>query len=146
MNELTNKTHVIVTRQMGIFYVDSTRAEKIVNLMNSNNPPRIFKIDESYIELAGITGVDTAARYEEQKKVKNGEWKCHSGNWHTKFEQCKCGWGMDTKNTKTIEDEPVSPEQIERGSIIRKLIRKKYSLIGISSKTTAELKEILSNL
>lgn len=146
MNELTNRTHVIVTRQMGIFYVDKDRAEKIVTLMNSNNPPRIFKIDESYIELAGITGVDTAARYEEQKRMKNGDWKCHSGNWHTKFEQCKCGWGMDTSNTKTLEDKPIAPEQAERGSVIRKLIRKKYPLKGISSKTTAELQEILASL
>lgn len=147
MNEITNKTYVIVTRKLGVFYVDKNQANKIKQLLSLQNPPRGFEIEDSFIETTSIEGVDPVWRYEENRKIKNGEWKCHSKNWHGRFDQCKCGWGMDTSSTKSqLKDKPLTKEQEKRGKIMRKLIQKKYKLKGLSSKTTQELEEILTSL
>lgn len=146
MNDITKKMYVVVTKRMGIFYVDESQAGKIISIINSNNPPKGFKIEDSFVETSDIAGVDPAWRYEENKRIKNGDWKCTQGKWHSKFDQCKCNWGMDTTNTKSLVEDVVTEEQLERGSIIRKLIKKKYKLKGLAQKTNQELREILSSL
>lgn len=45
-----------------------------------------------------------------------------------------------------VQEKELTPEQKERGTVIRQLLDKGQKLSGIGSKTTAELKEILANL
>jgi hypothetical protein len=149
MNELTRENYVIVTRNLGKFYVSKERADKLIELLNSDSCPKILKINDSYPAASDIIGIDSAARIDEVEKEKTGQWKCAQNNWHDKFDKCKCNWGMDTKKREIVIDEKSTPEQKERAQMVGQLREKGWTLkklVTLKGKTNAEVAEILSKL
>jgi len=91
MNKLTDKTHCLLTRDKGQFWMTEERANSVKNLL-SNNKPEFIDLDGEYIRTFHITGIYTAERMADLTHRQNGEWLCDHGYWHAKFEQC----GIDT--------------------------------------------------
>jgi hypothetical protein len=147
MSKLTQATHVLVTRTLGNYYLTRERAETLISILEGPSAPKKIKVDDSHIFVSDIVGVTTAAKINEVAREKKGEWKCQAGNWHAKFEDCKCGWGMTNLKPSHPKDKELSSEEKERNKKIAKLIKKGYKfrdLPKLKDKTLAELDKILS--
>ena len=51
------------------------------------------------INTADIVGVFLASTMEEHTRRKNGEWKCHFGEWHVRRQECDCKSAKYTEAT-----------------------------------------------
>ena len=147
MSEITNKNYVVNTRNTGKFYVTKIQSDSLVNALMSNNPPRIIKIDEdTFFSSSDYINTVPAWKDSEISREKAGDWKCSSKNWHGKFDQCKCNWGMDTKSTESkIKEKELTEEQKERGSLLSKLIKRGFKIVDIRKKSNKELLEMLES-
>lgn len=85
-NELTDKTHVLVTR-LGDFWVKHERGLKIMGI-KQQDPQASFELDGSFISANAIDGLLTAEQYNELQIKRRGGWQCKYGYWHEKFNQC----------------------------------------------------------
>lgn len=90
MNELTKNLVCVVMRNGIEVWLESERADQLVQLLTSVNVPQFIKYEDRLLNKADITGVFTAKDMEEMKRRKNGEWLCHGANWHQKGEHCAC--------------------------------------------------------
>jgi len=88
MNEITDKTWVILTYGDMRLYVNEEMATKVKGVMMITNPPKCFQVEGNIIALASISGVFKASDIESNDKIKRGDWICKYGEWHTKKEEC----------------------------------------------------------
>lgn len=145
MNKLTDKTFVVVTKDLGEFYITERQSENLKRNQSLpfNNPNRMpsVELDGVHMASSNIVGILRASDWQEISRKKNGEWKCSSGNWHNKFEKCMCGWGK-TNKTDYIDKE-LSAEQKIRGASIKTLIKRGHRLRDVSKMSNEELAELL---
>jgi len=52
--------------------------------------PQFIEVDGEMINPSRVEGIFSAARMEEMQRRKNGEWQCFAGEWHDRFEKCRC--------------------------------------------------------
>ena len=145
MNNITNKTHVVVTRNLGVFYItehqsDILKKNQSLPFNHQNRMPSV-EIDDVHISSSNIIGIMSASKWSDISREKNGEWKCQSGNWHNKFEKCKCNWGKTNK--VVYKDKELTDYQKTRGILIGKLLRSGRKFSKISKMTNRELEELL---
>lgn len=91
MNELTNKTKVVVTRSLGNFYVTEDQAKRVERSMSDKTS--IIKIDGNVIASNDIAGVVEGEAIRNLDRKKHGDWLCEThNNWIPKGKSCGyCG-------------------------------------------------------
>lgn len=131
MSQLTLDTHVIITRYVGRYYIPADKAEKLIQMLNSPQCPKIIEIEQSgadsaFVATSDIVGVITAGQLEINERERRGDWRCAQQNWHGKMEQCKCGWGSADlkKSEEEKKDAEMTPEQKRRSELMGILRRK----------------------
>lgn len=89
-NQLTKELKAIVMRSGVVIWIEADRAEKLEQIITSQQGHRFFEIDGQIINTADITGVHSAQAMEELTRRKNGEWQCQYRTWHQKKDICEC--------------------------------------------------------
>lgn len=90
-SELTDKTHCVVTRSAGRYYVNKIRFESITAIITNPEAPRFLDIDGDLIALSDIASVVEAAKIVELDHTKHGDWKCKYDYWHERGQSCAHG-------------------------------------------------------
>lgn len=83
--------YCLVTGRTGRYYLSRERRDKIVSLMNSNNPPKMIEIDGNFISVMDISGIVNNDQILEVDNLKSGGYKCKYGHWHKRGEGCAHG-------------------------------------------------------
>ena len=117
--ELSNPMVCICMRNGVEIWIEASRAIKLMNLLESSNPPQFITFENRFINRADLVGIFTASDMEDVTRKKNGQWKCDKGTWHDKGERCEC-----------------------RPSAERELIQKRYEAYTACGKCDKGLKEI----
>lgn len=97
-NEITNKTHVLVT-SLGDFWLSAERGANVMQAAQ-RQPHAQFDIDGNFITARSIEGLLSAAQYSVMQNKRRGMWQCKYEVWHTRFEQCYCARNQQYKNVK----------------------------------------------
>jgi hypothetical protein len=132
-SELTDKTHVLVTR-LGDFWVNQKRGADIMAI-KMRDPNAQFEMDGSYITAPSVDGLLTAKEYNDLQCKRRGMWQCKWEQWHNRNDNCFCAQARSYKPRRPVEDvrTPLSPEKIEankqrlanmRANLERKKMRK----------------------
>lgn len=133
--ELTDKTHVLVTR-LGDFWVKQERGAKIMAL-KQQDPNAQFEMDGSYIVAVNIDGLLTAGEYNNLQCKRRGMWQCKYSQWHGRNEDCYCGRNLqqqrtvytpvDERKTEMTDEQKAAAKQrldIMRQKVLHKKMRK----------------------
>lgn len=73
------------------FWVERARAERLMQLLESEVKTRFVRFEDEMLNVADVEGVYSAATMEDLERRKNGEWKCRiAGRWHDRFQKCEC--------------------------------------------------------
>lgn len=126
-NELTDKTHVLVTR-LGDFWVNQQRGANIMQL-KMRDPNAQFEMDGSYITAPSIDGLLTAQQYAELQNKRRGMWQCKWQQWHNRNDQCFCARNAHTASApaKPRDDRPpLTEEQRAAGRKKMAELRKRF--------------------
>lgn len=83
---LTDKTHCLVTRNIGKFYITKIQANKVKEAITKD--VKIITIDDSIIMVNDIVGIVTGEQIKDLEHKRMGEWKCKYNQWHQRGEQC----------------------------------------------------------
>lgn len=92
MNELTDKTMVVVSR-LGDFWVTPDRATRIMDVKQADSSGSI-ELDGNLIGCSTIDGVVTAETYDTLNMKRRGGWQCKWKKWHERNQQCAHGQGF----------------------------------------------------
>jgi len=85
MNELSKELKCVVIRGGMEIWVE---AEKMDSLYSAIEKGGLLKIDGNLVNAKDVVGVFGATVMEETTRRKNGQWKCESGYWHNRGEEC----------------------------------------------------------
>ena len=94
MNEITNKTKCLLTKQGIEIWITPEKVKEISKLINTNI--RAIEIEGQIIGIDNITGggIFDAEYIYDQRKRKMGQWQCdYCKIWHPRFEECGCQGG-----------------------------------------------------
>lgn len=80
--------YCLVTGRTGRYYLSQERRDKIVSIINSNNPPKMIEIDGNYIAVMDISGIVEDKQIVEVDGLRSGGYKCKYGHWHKRNETC----------------------------------------------------------
>ena len=86
MNEITNKTTVIVSR-LGDFWVTPEQAGRIMDIKEKDSSATI-DLEGNLLSAHAIEGALKADAYDLLQKKRRGGWQCKRQYWHEKNEQC----------------------------------------------------------
>lgn len=88
--QLSDKTHVVTTRQGGRFYVTAKQANNVKMLLSGGGQGFVV-VGESLIRVDDVNGVLTGEDIENADHQKRGEWKCKYDKWHERGQGCGHG-------------------------------------------------------
>lgn len=77
-------------------WVEEERANKLAQVLASNNAPKFIDIEGQFVNTFEILGIFSASAMEDKQRRKNGQWKCLKGNWHDKGNVCECKENRET--------------------------------------------------
>ena len=118
MNETTKK-YVVVTRDSMVFYVPSEDYQQFISQLNMGTSDTFLTVDGINLSIGWIAYHCTAEKYEENIRIRRGEWKCAKSHWHQADERCK-----------EIDDEE---------------LKKKDRLVKLTDGTTMDINDILAD-
>lgn len=96
-NQVSKSLRVILMRSGIEIWLEDDRIANVQKLLITMQSHKFIEIDDRTINTADISGIFTPQDIEEMTKRKNGNWKCKTGNWHTKKDPfCEC-WKDDKK-------------------------------------------------
>lgn len=87
MNELTKNLMCIKMRSGAEIWVEKEKAQRLIDLIGTT-ATRFVDIEGEMINSASVEGVFSPKTMEELAHRKNGEWQCHTGYWHKRYEEC----------------------------------------------------------
>lgn len=105
-NELTDKTHVLVTR-LGDFWVNQKRGTDIMAI-KMRDPNAQFEMDGSFITAPSVDGLLSAKEYNDLQCKRRGMWQCKWEQWHNRNDNCFCA-----QNRSRVVRQPVEREKTE---------------------------------
>lgn len=125
MSQLEVPQKIVVCRNGTRFYVNAEQAVLIEQQLMTPNRPAYLRIDGCLVATGEISLLATPQKIDELDKQRRGLWQCAHGNWQAKGEiQCKCNWGKPSVAKQEERPKP-TPEQIERGELLREIMSKK---------------------
>lgn len=86
MRELTDKTHVLVTRSLGRFYITEAQATKLMTVLQGDS--KMVMIDKAMVMTNDITGIVSGDQIEQIERIRRGDWQCKFNKWHIRGQQC----------------------------------------------------------
>lgn len=86
--ELTKNLYCVQMRTGVEIWVEEDRASVLQGILLNISSSKFILFEDQTINTADIVGVFPAKTMEEATRRKNGEFKCKSGNWHTREESC----------------------------------------------------------
>jgi hypothetical protein len=89
MNEITDKTVVMVTRNLGNIWLRPDQAEMVKQGLL--NEVKFVTLDNDLIMLNDIVGLKSGESIRELEYEKKGGWKCKHGHWHSYRQECGHG-------------------------------------------------------
>lgn len=125
-NEITDKTHVLVTR-LGDYWVSQERGAKIMAI-KQQDPNAQFEIDGSYITAPSIEGLLNAGQYNDLQCKRRGMWQCKWQQWHNRNDNCFCAQNRArSAPAKPLDERPeLSDEQRAAGRERLAKMRKRF--------------------
>ena len=87
--ELSNPMKCIYIRNGVEIWLVSEKAEQLMTIFGSPNPPQFVKYEGRLINRADLVGVFLPIDMEEMTRRKNGQWKCQYSTWHDRNEKCE---------------------------------------------------------
>lgn len=100
MNELSKNLTCICIRNGVEIWVESDRAENLVEILKSPNAPQFIEYDGRMLNKADLVGIFSAEDMESTTRRKNGQWKCASNTWHDRGQKCEC---MSLEDKKLVQ-------------------------------------------
>lgn len=86
MNKITDKTHCLVTRNLGKIWLTENQANQVKQMIVTGKQAIVIGSDViMQNDIAGLVSGDRIAELDHEKR---GEWKCKYNQWHAKGEQC----------------------------------------------------------
>lgn len=132
--EITNKTHVLVTR-LGDYWVSLERGQKIMAIIQ-RDPNAQIEFDGSYIMARNVEGLLGAGEYHGLQCKRRGMWQCKYSEWHGRNDTCYCAQNKARERMvyKPVEERKreLTPEQKERNKQRLAAMRKKLMRKGIA--------------
>lgn len=92
MKELSKQLMCIYIRNGIEIWTENDKILKLKQAIRTLQGNKFIEFDERFINTADIVGIFTPQDLEDLKHRKNGEWKCESGTWHIKEDNCECGY------------------------------------------------------
>lgn len=86
-SEITDKTHVLVTRSLGNIYVTEIEANALTVTIASGKAKHVV-IGGDLIMLNDVAGITSGETIRNLEKKKQGQWQCKYDRWHEKNDQC----------------------------------------------------------
>jgi hypothetical protein len=71
------------------YWIDIDKREMVQKEI-SKPEPKFIEVEGDLINKGQVTGIFSADRMEEQKRLKLGQWKCQQGTWHDRGQKCEC--------------------------------------------------------
>lgn len=90
-NEITDKTHVLITSGMGRIYITAKEAAHIRQAIEDGT--KTIFLGDQMITTSAIRGIITGDQLVEADRTRGGEFKCKFGQYHARGIQCNCAEG-----------------------------------------------------
>lgn len=92
MNDLSVKLMCIALRGGLEIWAEDEKIQNLKKIIMSSKESKFIELNNEVINTADITGIFEAKTMEEKNLIRNGYWKCKSGNyWHKRGEECGHG-------------------------------------------------------
>ena len=85
MNEISKELKCVVIRGGIELWVEADKIEQLASAIERGG---LLRIDGNLANAKDVVGVYDAKVMEEVTRRKNGQWKCESGYWHNRNEEC----------------------------------------------------------
>lgn len=93
MNQLTDKTKCLLTREGVEIWINDDQEQKIFNI-TQDGKNRLIEVDGEKMMTSQISGIYSAQKIQELRRKKQGWWQCElCHRWHPREEQCGCQGG-----------------------------------------------------
>lgn len=91
--ELSTETYIMVVTGVGRVYLSASQAVTVSAAMDREDSVNIEIPDKGKFKISSIHALVKAGIIEETDKIKQGEFKCKFGTWHTRGKECNCAEG-----------------------------------------------------
>jgi len=89
MNQELSKELMCILMRSGVeIWMEKEKLDIITNQLEGTK--RFINVDGNIINSVDISGIFKVEEMEDNKRRKNGQWKCKEGTWHDRFEKCDC--------------------------------------------------------
>lgn len=89
MSQLSKNLMCISLRNGVEFWVEDDRAKNLKQILLTGDQ-KFIELDGELFNRADIVGVFSANTMADHTRRKNGEWKCGTGTWHKRKQDCDC--------------------------------------------------------
>ena len=94
MNQLTDKTKCLLTREGIEIWITDKQAEIITERINDEDSNDLIEVGDDMIATRSISGIYSSKKIQELRRKKQGWWQCElCHRWHPREEQCGCQGG-----------------------------------------------------
>ncbi len=88
-NEISTKRFVMILKDGSKFFLDDKEAEMVRQSIRKGMD--YLEIGDSLVSRYDFSRLVSSENYEESEKIKQGEWKCQFGFWHSRGQECGHG-------------------------------------------------------
>ncbi len=101
------KKTCILLRNSSEVWIPEEKADQLAQALLDGTAPRFVKLTDAgnrMINTADIVEFLSQEQMDDKARIKNGEWQCDQGGWHSKKQKCDCA-SMAMQKVRDREDE-----------------------------------------
>ncbi len=79
-------------------WIEEERGLKLQDALQSVTGHKFIRYEQETINTADIEGIFTPETMETFTRLKQGQWKCNTGTWHQRKDDCNCYWENERRS------------------------------------------------